>query len=111
MSDSIHCVFVPEAKDYKKIYDFKTSITVRQIIENYLRDTNSIMDYKIDSITFMSNSQVLNKDDNLDKPLSEVIKKSVLRTGTIKIKVFETIDILGGISNIKKNRIFVNKIN
>ena len=98
--DIIHCNFILENKDIKSDFDFKKSNTAREIIITFLRETNSIMNYKTDAITFMTNALVLNSDKNLDQPLSKLIKKSVLRDGNIRIKIFETKDIIGG---LKKN--------
>ena len=102
MSDSIHLDFILEAKSFNKSYDYKLSTTVKEILEKFLKDTNSVMNYSTEAITFICNTSVLNKKGNLDKPLSKVITKSVIRTGNAKIKIYETIDIIGGKLNINK---------
>ena len=102
MSDSIHLDFILEAKSFNKSYDYKLSTTVKEILEKFLKDTNSVMNYSIGAITFICNHTVLNKNENLDKPLSEVLAKSLLRSGNAKIRIFETTDIIGGKLKINK---------
>lgn len=97
-NDIVHINFIIENKEIKSDFDFKKSNTAREVIITFLRETNSIMNYKVDAITFMTNAMVLNSDKNLDKPLSKLIKKSVLKEGNIRIKVFETENIIGGLT-------------
>ena len=96
MNDSIHLSFTLGAKNLNKDYQLNTSMTVRQVIEQFLKDTNSIMKYTTNDISFSCNSKILNKEENLDKPLSKVLTKSVLKTGNAVVKIYETIDIIGG---------------
>ena len=60
------------------------------------------MKYSIDSIIFMCYITVLNKNENLDKPLSKVLTQSILKTGNARVKIYETINIIGGKLNNNK---------
>ena len=96
MDEDIFCHFNFESKKIKSDFMFKTSNTVREIIEKFLRETNSKMDYSPQSISFRYFAKILNRDTFLDKPLSKVLKAMDLQQKNFKITIFETQDIIGG---------------
>ena len=104
----IHCNFITGIKGIKVKFDFKKSNTAKEIIEKFLKDNNSIMDYRVESITFMQNALLLNKKENLDKPLSKLLKNSVLQSKHFNVKVYETKNIIGGIYHKYYHFLFFN---
>lgn len=75
-----------------KVYEFDSSITVREMLNQYLRDTNSISTLDPEKITFMSKSILNNKPEILDKPLSKQFKNIV----NVMITIIDNGGVIGG---------------
>ena len=101
-NEQINIEFIHGTEKYNRNYTFETSIIVKEMIEKYLRDTNSVINYSIDAIHFRCNNIILNKETNLNKPLSGALKPSLLRAKNAKILVLETKDIIGGYYKINQ---------
>jgi hypothetical protein len=75
-----------------KVYEFDSSITVKEMLNQYLSDTNSIKTLDPEKITFMSKTILNNKEDILNKPLSKQFKNIV----NVLITIIDNGGVIGG---------------
>ena len=69
----------------------KTTI-IKDALIKFLKETNSINDLSPERIAFISKGIILNKKQNLEKSLLQIFK----RDNNIRIKVLDTVNIIGG---------------
>ena len=62
--------------------------TVREAIEEFLRENNLKMDYSTEYITFKNGGKIINRDKYLDEPLECVLERTSLNSKNPRISVF-----------------------
>ena len=98
MKRKYHIKFKREGEDtaFLKTYDFDDSMTIREMLTSYLRQTNSIITLDPNKIFFKSNTILNNKEQILNKTLLKHFKN----LENIIITIHETENIIGGNANI-----------
>ena len=77
----------------KKVYFYQESWTIKQMLEDFLNQTNSKKTLKPNEISFIIGSNILNTEKNLEKTLKEVFKNNKM----IKpIKIIDSNNVIGG---------------
>ena len=61
-------------EEENKLIMYNRNEKIQLLLEQFLRETNSIMDLDFKKITFMHRNTILNKPENLIKSINEVIK-------------------------------------
>ena len=75
-----------------KMYEFNTSITIKDMLLDYLKQTNSIMTLDAEKITFMAKGILNNKDSTLNKTVGQYFKT----LDNVVVKVYDNSGIIGG---------------
>ena len=75
-----------------KTYQYDTSMKIKDMLYDFLRQTNSKMTLDTNQISFMYGG-LLNNDKNLEKTVGEIFKKK----NNQNIKIFDTGDVIGGV--------------
>ena len=76
----------------QRIFTFDNSITVKEMLQSFLSQTNSKITLSPSDITFTFGAKILNKGDCVDKPLSKVFTSQK----NTPIKVMDINNIIGG---------------
>ena len=76
----------------KKIFEFDTTLTIENMLLDFLGKTNSKMTLDPKQITFLFAGRVINQENDLKKTVGEIFKKK----NNIPIKVIDTNDVIGG---------------
>ena len=77
----------------KKTFEFDTTMTVENMLLEFIGKTNSKMTSDPKQITFLFAGRVINQENDLKKTVGEIFKKK----NNIPIKVIDTNDVIGGI--------------
>ncbi len=89
------CPFLFNYGEENKLIMYNRDSQIEALLNDFLRQTNSIMNLDFKKITFMHHNIILNKPDNLNKKISEVIRTNT--TKNLNIKVIDTNGIIGGL--------------
>ena len=73
--------------------DFDENRTFKELLEYYLKKTNSIITLDPKRIFFFYNTKLLNKDESI---LNNIIKKNVTRGSKQVIRIKDKDNIIGG---------------
>ena len=94
MSKKYYIKFKREGEDPSslKIYDYDESITIRDMLTDFLRKTNSVNTLDPTKITFMSKTILNNRKEILDKPLGKHFKNLL----NVMITIIDNGGIVGG---------------
>ena len=76
----------------KKFFEFDTTLTIENMLLEFLGKTNSKMTLDPKQITFLFAGRVINQENDLKKTVGEIFKKK----NNIPIKVIDTNDVIGG---------------
>ena len=76
----------------KRIFKYDTSLTIEDMLLDFLRETNSKMVLDPNQISFLFKALLINKKENLQKKVGEVFRS----THNIAINVIDTNFIIGG---------------
>ncbi len=76
----------------KRIFKYDTSLTIEDMLLDFLRKTNSKMILDPNQISFLFKALLINKKENLQKKVGEVFRS----THNIAINVIDTNYIIGG---------------
>ncbi len=76
----------------KRIFKYDTSLTIEDMLLDFLRETNSKMVLDPNQISFLFKALLINKKENLQKKVGEVFRS----THNIAINVIDTNYIIGG---------------
>lgn len=88
----LFCKFFSDDETINSNFEFDSNLTTRNMLVEFLRKTNSVLNYNIEDITFMYNSTLINNQKYLDRPIKEIFK----RNNNPKIKVIDSNNIVGG---------------
>ena len=89
------CPFLFNYGEENKLIMYNRDSQIEALLNDFLRQTNSIMNLDFKQITFMHHNIILNKPDNLHKKISEIIKTNTKKN--LNIKVIDTNGIIGGL--------------
>ena len=81
----------------KQLFLFSPSMTIREMLEEFLKQTNSLTKIDSNDIQFFYKGKILNTDSYFDKYVRDIFKLS-----NHKIKVWDSKNIIGG-KKIYKN--------
>ena len=95
MGDKRPYLFIYGENEDNKLIMFNRNDQMKSLLNQFLRETNSIMELDFKKITFMHRNTILNKPENLTIAIKEVIKTNT--NNNIQIKVLDTNGIIGGI--------------
>ena len=95
MGDKRPYLFIYGENDDNKLIMYNRNEQMVSLLNQFLRETNSIMELDFKKITFMHHNTILNKPENLTIAIKEVIKTNT--NNNIQIKVLDTNGIIGGI--------------
>ena len=88
-----------EIKQFKFVYQedilipFNINETIQSLLSEFLKRTNSRQVLDIEKISFMCNTNIINKKENLPKKIRDVIKGNFPQ---FTIKIRDTDNIIGG---------------
>ena len=82
----------------KKTFEFNKEYTIKEMLLQYLRDTNSRMILDPNKIMFMYGGKILNHEKFFNKKIKELFKHN-----NIQIQITDTGGIIGGNIYLKKN--------
>ena len=77
-----------------KIFPYDGSMTIENMLSDFLRKTNSKFTLDANAIVFQYHAFLLNKGDNLKKTVAEIFKKN---TKNVAIKVTDYQKVIGGL--------------
>ena len=75
----------------KQLFVFDPSLTVKEMLQIFLKDTQSKSELNLDQIQFVFKGKILNSPQFLDKHL-----RDIFRFSNHKIKVWDSKNIIGG---------------
>ena len=78
----------------KQIFEFPPSMTVKELLNTFLKDTKSVNELGLEKIQFIYKGKILNSPQFLDKQAKEIF-----RFQNHKIKVWDANNIIGGTYN------------
>ena len=78
----------------KQIFEFPPSMTIKELLNTFLKDTKSVNELGLEKIQFIYKGKILNSPQFLDKQAKEIF-----RFQNHKIKVWDANNIIGGIYN------------
>ena len=81
----------------KQLFLFSPSMTIKEMLEQFLKQTNSFAQINSNDIQFIYKGKILNTDSYLDKYVRDIFKLS-----NHKVKVWDSKNIIGG-KKIYKN--------
>ena len=67
----------------EKIFEYDGKLTIKEILYNFLSETNSKLTLNLNEIIFLYKASILNKESNLSKTCFNICKKS--KNGLIKV--------------------------
>ena len=76
----------------KKTFKFSGTITVREMLNSFLSQTNSKMTLDPQKIVFQYGAFILNNNDNIEKPINTIFKSNK----NTKIRVQDMSAVIGG---------------
>ena len=74
-----------------KMYEYNTSTTIKDMLYDYLKQTNSIMTLDAEKITFMAKGILNNKESTLNKTVGQYFKA----LDNVVVKVYDNSGIIG----------------
>ena len=74
-----------------KLFEYSPDITIKELIESFLKETNSRNETKVEDIQFIYKGKILNSPEFLDKTAKEIF-----RFQNHKVKVWDSKNIIGG---------------
>jgi hypothetical protein len=75
----------------KQLFLFASNITIKEMLNNFLQQTNSKIELHSDNIQFIYKGKILNTPAFLDKKVGEIFRLS-----NHKVKVMDSKNIIGG---------------
>lgn len=78
----------------KQIFEFPPSMTIKELLNTFLKDTKSVNELGLEKIQFIYKGKILNSPQFLDKQAKEIF-----RFQNHKIKVWDANNIIGGTYN------------
>ena len=93
----------PDEELNQKYFNYDGSMTIQNMLNDFLIKTNSKITLNEEAILFQFNAHILNKGENLSKTVADIFKKNKINT---QIKVYDYKNVIGGIIN----NTFNNKI-
>jgi hypothetical protein len=75
----------------KQLFLFASNITIKEMLNNFLQQTNSKIELHSDNIQFIYKGKILNTPSFLDKKVGEIFRLS-----NHKVKVMDSKNIIGG---------------
>ena len=79
----------------KKVYEYSPELTMKELLESFLRETNSKTEAKVEDIQFIYKGKILNSPEFQEKKAKEIF-----RFQNHKVKVWDSKNIIGGMNNI-----------
>ena len=93
----------PDEELNQKYFNYDGSMTIQNMLNDFLIKTNSKITLNEEAILFQFNAHILNKGENLSKTVDDIFKNKTINA---KIKVTDYKNVIGGIIN----NTFNNKI-
>ena len=76
----------------RRTFNYNVSCTIKDMLLNFLRETNSKMVLKPNEISFLYKALLINKSDILNKKVGEIFRHKQ----NVAINVIDTNNIIGG---------------